>query len=51
VLLTIVTQAINSEEVLQFLGKVAVAIEVLVGRHREAREDALLIWSRGRCWR
>lgn len=50
-LLTIAAQAINSEEVLQFLREVAVAIEVLVGRHWEAREDALLIWSRGGCWR
>lgn len=49
-LLAIAAQAIDSEEVLQFLGEVAVAIEALVGRHWEAREDAFLIWSRGRCW-
>ncbi len=47
VLLAIAAQAVDSEEVLQFLGEVAVAIEGLVGRHWQAREDTFLIWGRG----
>ena len=45
-LLAIAAQAIDSEEILQFLGEMAVTIEVLVGRHWDAREDALLIGGR-----
>lgn len=45
-LLTIAAQAIDPEEVLQLLGEVAIATEVLVGRHWESREDTLLIGSR-----
>ena len=45
-LLAIAAQAVDSKEVLQLLGKVTVAIDVLVGRHGQAREGSLLAGNR-----
>ena len=37
---------VDSEEVLEFLGEMAIAIDALIGRHRLARESAFLVGRR-----